>query len=153
MREKHTPVGLPPVEKSVTVDWSLEEAFRRFTEEISSWWPMATHSVAQEATEAVVFEGIVGGRIFERHQDGSTATWGKVRVWEPPHRVVFTWHPGAEPESAQEVELRFVATAEGTRMHLSHRGWGRLGERARESRAEYDQGWEGVLQRFLDRRR
>jgi hypothetical protein len=75
----------------------------------------------------------------------TAAIWGTVIAWEPARRVAFTWHPGREPESAQEVEVRFVTTEAGTRVELEHRGWERLGETARATRDSYDQGWDGVF--------
>ena len=38
---------IDPVEKEVWVPVQPEVAFRRFTEELRTWWPMATHSVSQ----------------------------------------------------------------------------------------------------------
>lgn len=35
-----------------------------------------------------------GGRVTERLRDGSEAVWGALLVWEPPDRLVMTWHPG-----------------------------------------------------------
>ena len=58
-------MSYPPLRKTITFRWEPGRAFRRFTEETSSWWPLASHSVGQEKAEAVVFEGHVGGRILE----------------------------------------------------------------------------------------
>ena len=149
MNEKHAKTDILPVEKTVTVKWSPEAAFRRFTEEIDTWWPLKTHSVGQEDAETVVFEGRVGGRIYEKQRDGSTADWGIVRIWEPPRRVVFTWHPGRESDTAQEVDIRFSPEGEGTRVALTHRGWELLGPDAAKTRDEYDSGWDLVLGRYV----
>lgn len=141
---------IPPVEKRVMFDGPPEAAFRRFTEEIGSWWPLTRHSVGGDETETAVFEGRVGGRIYERLRDGSTADWGTVSVWEPPNRVVFAWHPGRAPETAQEVEVRFEPADDGTRVVLIHRGWEVLGADAAAIRKEYERGWEGVLALYLE---
>lgn len=117
----------------------------RFTEEITTWWPIRTHSVGEARTERVVFEGRVGGEIHEIIRGGVRAVWGTVTAWEPPHRVAFTWHPGQAPDLAQEVEVRFVRLNEGTRLELTHRGWERLGAMARRARFGYNLGWAYVL--------
>jgi hypothetical protein len=72
--------NIAPVRKSLTVPLSPEKAFRLFTAEIASWWPLANHSVGQDKAETVIMEGRVGGRFFERAGDGNMALWGTVRV-------------------------------------------------------------------------
>ncbi len=49
---------------------------------------------------------------------------GKIRVWEPPSRLVFGWrqatfHPGQDTE----VEVSFLQMGEETRVTVEHRGW------------------------------
>ena len=56
-----------------------------------------------------------------------------------------SWHPGRPPEQAQEVELRFVAIATGTRVELEHRGWEGLGPEASAVRDRYAGGWDSVF--------
>jgi hypothetical protein len=77
---------LTPLRKSITVPWTREAAFRRFTEQISEWWPLTTHSVGGKRAERVVFEERVGGRIYEVVRGGEEHTWGTVTRWEPPAR-------------------------------------------------------------------
>lgn len=136
---------IAPVRKLLTVPLSPENAFRLFTADVASWWPLASHSVGQGKAETVIMEGRAGGRFYERAGDGSTALWGEVRVWDPPRRLVYTWHPGRGAESAQEVELRFAPEGSGTRIELEHSGWAALGEKAPAMRDNYDTGWNRVL--------
>lgn len=140
---------IEPVRKTVEVGCTVNEAFRLFTDEIDSWWPLATHSIGEANAQACYFEGCEGGRIYESAADGSIHLWGTVTAWEPPARVVFTWHPGRDASSAQEVELRFSESADGTRVDLEHRGWEILGDRAAETRNAYESGWVGVLDRYV----
>ena len=141
-------MNIPPVTKSIRVREPHENAFRRFTRGIGEWWPLATHSIDPETTETCVFEERVGGRIYERHRDGSEAEWGRVTVWEPPTRVAFTWHPGRPASTAQEIEVVFTPTENGTRVELTHRGWERYGPGAQKSRDEYSPGWDFVLSHY-----
>jgi hypothetical protein len=136
---------LAPLRKNVEVTWPPETAFRRFTAEMATWWPLRSHSVAGERARSVVFESHVGGRIYEIADDGSTCTWGTVLAWEPPDRVEFTFHPGRGEDVAQNVEVRFVRVGTGTRLELTHTGWERLGRKARLARPGFNVGWSYVL--------
>lgn len=140
-----------PVGKSVTVRWSVEDAFARFTEGMAAWWPLRTHSVGGENAETCLFEGRAGGRILERGRDGTEARWGTVLTWEPPRRVIFTWHPGRAPETAQEVEVTFAEEGQRTRLTLTHRGWEALGAGADAARRRYASGWTPALARYRGR--
>jgi uncharacterized protein YndB with AHSA1/START domain len=136
------------IHKSLVVKCSPAQAFRVFTAEIGSWWPLGLHSIGQDKITEVVFEERVGGRIFERHSDGGEGEWGRVLEWDPPHRFVMSWYPGNEPKDATELEIRFTAEGEGTRLDLEHRGWERFAEQAAERRSGYDSGWSEVLGYF-----
>ncbi len=136
---------LQPVRHSIEVALRPEDAFRIFVDQIDSWWPLAIHSIGGARTTGCHFEGRIGGRIYETHDDGSLHLWGSVTEWQPPRRIVFSWHPGRDASTAQEVELRFEDLGAGTRVELEHRGWEALGERAAEAREGYRSGWPGVL--------
>ena len=142
---------IAPVEKTVRVTLPVESAFELFTSGIASWWPYHTHSVGGQQVESCVLEGQVGGRIYEVNKDGSQADWGRVLVWEPPHRLVFSWHPGREADSAQQVSVQFTATSQGTQVDLVHTGWELLGEQAAALRESYVSGWDYVLGKYVVR--
>lgn len=138
---------LEPVRKSVTVRQTVEAAFQLFTNDIADWWPMERYSVSEARTRDVVFEPLSGGRVYEVRDDGKTFDWGKVLVWDPPHRLVLSWHPGREADAAQEVEVRFEPAGNGTRVDLEHRNWTRLGADAGAVRERYSGGWAEVFGR------
>ena len=133
------------VEKSVTVSVPVERAFEVFTAQIGTWWPLRTHAVDTERSETVVMEGRVGGRLFERTPTGEEHVWGTLVGWEPPNRIVYSWHPGRGEETAQEVEITFSPEAEGTRVDIRHYGWEKLGDRLEETIASYNEGWDKVI--------
>ena len=133
------------VEKSVTVSVPVERAFEVFTAEIGTWWPLRTHAVDTERSETVVMEGRVGGRLYERTPSGEEHVWGTLVDWEPPNRIVYSWHPGRGEETAQEVEITFSPEAEGTRVDIRHYGWEKLGDRLEETIASYNEGWDKVI--------
>ena len=133
------------VRKSVTVDCAVEQAFRVFTADATTWWPVATHSIHQQAVREVVFEPHVGGEVYELSDSGEQAHWATVLTWEPPERIVLAWNIRNAEAEPTEVEVRFTPDGNGTRVELEHRGWERLGEGGAEKRANYDSGWEFVL--------
>ena len=133
------------VRKTLTVRCPIGHAFTTFTDGISAWWPVETHSLGQDRVETVVFEGRPAGRIYERLQDGSEREWGTVIAWEPPTRVSFDWQPNRERAGVTEVEVRFADRGGSTEVELVHRYWERLGDVAQDVRAGYDGGWDTVL--------
>ena len=140
---------MEPVVAAVEVRRGIEEAFRVFTAEIATWWPVADHSVDPDRVEAVVLEAGVGGRLYERWHDGGQADWGRVLAWEPPARLLLSWRPNPDRPAPTEVEVRFLALEpDRTRVELVHRGWERLGDGGAESRTGYDSGWPVVLEGF-----
>lgn len=145
-----TKTTVEPVRRTVSVARSVEDAFRVFTEEIGSWWPLETHSKASDRdgveAETAVMEGRVGGRLYERVSDGTEADWGRLIAWEPPHRVAFEWHVTG---IATEVDVRFSPDGDGTRVELEHRGFDRL-EKGEARRDSYLGGWGAVLGRYED---
>ncbi len=134
-----------PITKSVRVGVGVERAFELFTAGVGTWWPLETHSVSESRAETVVLEGRQGGRLYERTSDGEEHLWGTVVVWEPPRRLVYTWHPGRGEETRQDVEMSFTPDGDGTRVDVEHRGWERLGDEAPAAMRSYDSGWDYVL--------
>jgi uncharacterized protein YndB with AHSA1/START domain len=136
---------LEPLRKSVTVALAPTDAFALFTDKIASWWPLHKYSIGAERATSCVVEPRVGGGVYEIRNDGERFPWGEILAWDPPHRFVMTWHPGREPETGQEVEVRFLAAGAGSRVELEHRGWQTLGAAAAETREGYASGWDDVL--------
>ncbi len=142
------PVNLiPPVVKSVRVARAQADAFRLYTEGLGQWWPLKTHSIGGEKAKTAVMEPRKGGRLYEVWHDGSINPYGEVLVWDPPHRVVHSWHVGHPPNESSEVELRFVAiSSRETRVELEHRNWESMsGDKAAEARERYNNGWVTVF--------
>lgn len=136
------------VRQAIVVDASPERAFQVFTEEIGMWWPLDDVHSRLEGAETAVIEPRKGGRVYERGASGEEASWGEVLEWEPPTLLVLAWKPNDSPYPPTEVEVRFTAEGERTRVELEHRGWERLGEDAAAARAGYDSGWMPLLARF-----
>jgi uncharacterized protein YndB with AHSA1/START domain len=141
--------------KIVTVKAPREVAWRVFTEKIGSWWPLATHKIGKAKAVGAVIEPHVGGRWYERGDDGSTCDWGRVLSWEPHARLVLSWEISADwqhdPDLKTEVEIRFIAEGPAaTRVELEHRHLDRYGARRDQMRGIFDSegGWSGLLAAF-----
>ncbi len=143
-------VELAPVVKTIQVRRTPADAFRLFTEEISAWWPLKTHTRARDAagevTVRVDFEARVGGRIYETLSTGETRDWGEVLSYEPGRRVTFTFQMGRDKDKAGEVEVRFEPLdGATTRVTLTHSHWERLGDEAEVLRGRFANGWQSVF--------
>jgi uncharacterized protein YndB with AHSA1/START domain len=147
--------AIEPVRQSVVVRRPLAETFVLFTDEIDSWWPLHTHSIAADTfegrvtVESITFEKHVGGRVLERMSDGTEAPWGRILAWDPPNLFVMSWKPNMiEDAPSTEVELRFTSVSDGsTRIDLEHRGWELLGPDAAK-RQGYEEGWRALFELF-----
>jgi uncharacterized protein YndB with AHSA1/START domain len=149
--------AIPAVLQSVIVNVPIERAFDVFTGKLDSWWPLETHHIGEQPAQTAIVEPRAGGRWYERAADGTECDWGQVRVWEPPHRVVFSWQLNEEwqyfPEldRASEIEVRFFAETESsTRVELEHRNLERHGGGADAIRTAVSGpgGWPSLLELF-----
>ncbi|HEY0118501.1 MAG TPA: SRPBCC family protein [Cellulomonas sp.] len=144
------------IRHEITLDVPQERAFALFTERFDEVKPR-DHTLLTVPIARSVLEPFVGGRLYDLAVDGSTVTWGRVLVFEPPERFVFSWQldPGFELESDparfSEVEVRFVSGSPGrTRVELEHRHLDRHGaawESERDAVAGPN-GWPLYLARF-----
>jgi uncharacterized protein YndB with AHSA1/START domain len=126
------------LEVGIAVDVPVEHAFRVFTEQFDEIKPRE-HNLLAVPIERTVLEPYAGGTVYDVGVDGSTCTWARVLVHEPPHRLVLSWDISPrwqvepDPSRTSEVDIRFVAESpERTRVVLEHRHLDRHGD-----------GWEG----------
>jgi uncharacterized protein YndB with AHSA1/START domain len=145
------------VTKSITVRAPRTRAFTVFTEKFFTWWP-ASHHIGAAALADAVIEPEVGGRWYERGVDGTECDWGRVLVFDPPGRLVLSWHLRADwtydpdPAKASEVEVRFTEDEPGTtRVELSHRHIERHdAPEGVASGVGSPNGWAGILASFAE---
>ena len=107
-------------------------AFAAFVGEIGAWWrPNGLFQTTPRAPGVLAFEPGEGGRLTETLASGKVFEIGRVRVWDPPHRLVFSWRQANfPPELSTEVEVRFEAVGEETRVSVEHRGFDQVPEGA-----------------------
>jgi len=148
--ERARGAAILPIRKSIEVARDATTAFRFFTERAGRWWPLETHTISSgkpgAKAVACTFEPRTGGRIYETADDGTEHEWGRILMWEPGKRLVFTWHLSRAPEQATEVAITFTALgANRTRVELEHRNWERWGADGPSRRENYDKGWDLVF--------
>jgi uncharacterized protein YndB with AHSA1/START domain len=149
---------IPAVRVSVTVNAPIEKAFRVFTEGFNTWWP-AEHHIGDADMKEAVIEGRAGGRWYERGVDGSECDWGSVLTYDPPQRIVLSWHLNGEwrydpdPSRASTVDVRFTDLGGGqTRVDFEHRDLDRHGPGGADihKAVSGDGGWSGLLNRYAE---
>jgi uncharacterized protein YndB with AHSA1/START domain len=130
------------VKKQINVKAPIEVAWRVFTEKMATWWPLAHYKIGKPVAVDAIIEPRVGGRWYEKGDDGSTTDWGRVLVWDPPSRLVLTWDITADwqfdPSLNTEIEVRFVAAGNETHVEFEHRKLDRFGERRDQMRRIFD---------------
>src|SRR5215210_6844457 len=146
------------MQTSVVVEAPLERAFTVFVEDFDSIKPRE-HNLLGADIEETVFEPRAGGHVYDRGVDGSECRWARVLAYEPPDRLLFSWHIGptwqveTDPARSSEVEVRFIPeTPDRTRVELEHRNLDRHGgnwESVRDGVGSPG-GWPLYLQRFAD---
>lgn len=141
----------PSIRKQLMIAAPIERAFKVFTAQMTSWWPRTYH-VGKSPLAECVMEPRVNGRWFERGEDGSESEWGKVLIWEPPHRVVLAWQLDAEfrydPSILTEVELTLTSLApNATRADFEHR-IDTLGPAADKVGPMMSEGWRMILEAY-----
>jgi len=152
---KSSDVDLNNVRKMVIVEAPQAIAWRVFTEQMGAWWPLAVYKIGKANAVDAIIEPRVGGRWYERGDDGTTCNWGSVLLWEPPSRLVLSWDINADwqydPDLKTEIELRFIANGKSvTRIELEHRKLDRYGARRDEMRRifETEGDWGRLLAAF-----
>ena len=141
----------------MSVNVPIERAFKVFTEKMGAWWP-ATHHVGGTPFRDILIDPRTGGRWYEINADGQECIWGSVVAWEPPKKVVLSWH--LQPDwsfspdmaKASEVALEFIAEGpEKTRLEFEHRhlerhgaGWESMREKVGATN-----GWPMILDCYI----
>jgi len=104
---------------------SPERAFDLFTGNIGEWWlPNGLFQFTTRGPGRLAFEPGPGGRLVERLPDGEVFEIGRIRVWEPPSRLVFRWRQASfEFHQTTEVHVQFEPVGDQTRVTVEHFGW------------------------------
>jgi uncharacterized protein YndB with AHSA1/START domain len=115
---------------ALRVQATPERAFSAFVREIGAWWrPNPLFRFTPRDPGVLSFElpdeAGQGGRLIETLSNGKVFEIGKIRIWEPPHRLVVGWRQATfTPEQHTEVQVTFEPVEDGqTRVSVEHTGW------------------------------
>jgi hypothetical protein len=110
------------------VEVDPDTAFRVFTEEVDAWWRSGPRfRWNPDRGGALRFEKGEGGRFLEEYPTGESFEVGRIRVWDPPRRLVFGFRArNFAPGESTEVEVRFDARGAATDVTVEHRGFAAL---------------------------
>ena len=134
------------VHKTVTVSRPPDVAFKIFAEEMTQWWPLDKYSfLGPDAT--ITIDPHDGGRVVETAPDGREYVIGEVLHYEADARLAYTWRH-QEGKGVTEIDIRFTAEGNGTRIDVAHSGFEKLAD-AEQLSAGYDTGWDEVLDGFV----
>ena len=102
-----------------------EHAFAVFVHDIGLWWrPNGLFRFTKRSPGLLAIEPELGGRFTETLGNGEVFDIGRITVWEPGARLVFTWRQeGFAPDQITRVEVRFEPVGAQTRVTVEHFGW------------------------------
>jgi uncharacterized protein YndB with AHSA1/START domain len=136
------------LERILRVRCPLDHAFAAFTQEVDLWWPRR-HRRYEDSR--LVLEAEVGGRFFERAASGEERELGEVIACDPPHRISYTWRPGAITGPTR-VDVSFAEDGAETVVRVLHsEGDAALGDAWPERAALFAKGWDLVLPAYAVR--
>lgn len=150
--------SIKEIEQAFKVPVTVHEAFDIFTKELNSWWPKE-YTWAGDALESIEIVPCKNGRCFERGPHGFECDWGRVLIWDPPNRIMFTWQidpnrsPQPNPEKVSEIEVLFEQKdGNETQITFIHRNFEKHGNNAQSYREALSspQGWPYILNNFKE---
>lgn len=147
--------GTYAITSRLWVPTTAEHAFTIFTLHLADWWVREYTWSGPDALVDIGLEAGEDGMAYEIGPHGFRADWGRVLVWNPPNRLVFTWQigpdraPVPDPAQASEVEVQFrPERRDRTRVEVEHRHFDRHGSDAEGYREALTAGWHELLSRY-----
>ena len=149
---------------ALRVPATADRAFAAFTERIGDWWrPNGLFQFTPNRDGRLSLEPGPSGRLVETYDDGDSFEIGRVRVWEPPHRLVVTWrHSTFASDQSTELHVRFDDAGDDdapqTRVTVEHYGWdaipaehaARHGFPLATFQLRFAEWWRGLLGLLVD---
>jgi uncharacterized protein YndB with AHSA1/START domain len=129
------------IRKSILVACPPDQAFRLFTARIHEWWPEDRRHLPDSRLSLTEDEGL-----RERASDGRQAELGRVRLWDPPRRLLLAFHVGSDAAHPTDLEVLFQPDAEGTRVCINHQAGPASVDVWTRRAALFERSWAVVLE-------
>ncbi|MDE2748998.1 MAG: SRPBCC domain-containing protein [Chloroflexota bacterium] len=122
---------MPDVTLDVIVPLPPEKAFDAFVQQMDVWWPrqgVFPFSFAPKSTGPlhIRFEPRLGGRYYETFLDQTEYEIGRIKAWDPPARLAYTWRDPTWPGETR-ITLSFGAADAGARVIYEQDGFAEAG--------------------------
>lgn len=130
------------IEKTVFLACPPDRAFVLFTEHASTWWPESRRHTPDPRS---AIRMAPDGRFWERAADGHEVDLGRVRIWEPPRRLVLDFYVGTDAEHPTEVTVSFAPEEDGTRVVVRHGPKPESAELFEKRAPAYERSWALLL--------
>ena len=132
--------------KSVFLPLKPAASFELFTNHAGEWWPEDRRHSNDAKSEILI---LPTGRFFERSRAGVEVELGRVRVWEPPHRLVLDFYVASGANAPTDVTITFAPEADGTRVTVEHRPTPASEKIWAERAPRFVASWDRVLECLL----
>jgi uncharacterized protein YndB with AHSA1/START domain len=99
--------------------------FEAFTNDIGQWWVQnPLFMLTPRGDGCLRFEPGEGGRLVTTVANGVEFEVGRITIWQPGERLALTWRVATfSPSQSTELDVRFEAVGDETRVTVEHRGW------------------------------
>ena len=127
----------------VEVAASPERVYAALTDpaELEAWWGSEGVYRTYEWESDLRVGGKRNCKAENRVTGLKSTVKGEYLELDPPRTLAFTWEPSWEKVHPTVVHIELTAIASGTRVLLTHSGWGA----ATQARSSHEQGWRVVL--------
>lgn len=121
-----------------------DAVFRALTDprELAAWWGSADTYQTSDWRVDLRPGGRWSAAARRRNEERLTTVRGEYRVVDPPRVLEYTWEPSWEDFQQTLVRIELEATGAGTRMTVTHSGFGARAEGCRM----HGEGWKLVLE-------
>ena len=139
--------------KEIIVHLTQQQAFSKFVDEISEWWP-SEYTWSQDTLKDIRIETNVNGHCTETGPNDFRCDWGTVTAIEKGKYLAFRWQispsrlPVPDPAKASIVKVIFSKVADNkTKINLQHSDFKNHGDGYKEYFAAMnsEKGWVYIL--------